>query len=97
MAFTGVCGLGFATLSGYIVGLVARRAPVIHAAAFSLMLAMIWTACIFFGESEEPLWISVLNIAIALTGVMTGGLIRQAQMKAMKARTAEIELAPQRE
>ncbi len=93
MAFAGVCGLGFATLSGYIVGLVARRAPVAHAAAFSLMLMVIWVASRFLGESDESLLISILNIAIALTGAMTGGWIRSIQMQTAAANAAEMNSA----
>lgn len=90
IAFAGVCGLGFATLSGYIVGLVARRAPVAHTAVFSLMLTIIWAASTFLMASEEPLLISILNIAIALLGVMAGGWIRYAQMQ-LSAKSAQIE------
>lgn len=82
IAIAGICGLGFATLSGYLVGLVARRAPVAHAAVLSLMLIVTWALSTFIGESKEPSLISILNIAIALTGTMVGGWIRYAQVKA---------------
>ena len=82
MAFAGICGLGFATLSGYIVALVARRSPVAHTAAFSLTLAIVWAAYAVLSESREPSLISILNIAIALIGVMAGGQLRSAQMRA---------------
>ncbi|MBE9062601.1 hypothetical protein [cf. Phormidesmis sp. LEGE 11477] len=91
VAFAGICGLGFATLSGYIVGLVARRAPVAHTAVFSLMLMIIWLASTFIGSAKEPLSISILNIAIALTGIMTGGWIRYAQTKEMAAKAVKAE------
>ncbi|EDX84260.1 hypothetical protein S7335_1957 [Synechococcus sp. PCC 7335] len=87
IAIAGICGLGFATLSGYLVGLVARRAPVAHAAVFSLMLIVTWGLSTFLAESKEPLLISILNIAIALVGAMTGGWIRSAQVK-VAAKTA---------
>ncbi len=93
MAFAGVCGLGFATLSGYVVGLVARRAPVAHTAAFSLMLTIIWAASTFLAESGDPLLISILNIAIAVMGAMTGGWIRYAQINATAVESVEINSA----
>lgn len=82
LAVAAVCGLGFATLSGYIVGLAARRAPFAHTAVFSLILIVVWAAFTFLVKFEEPSLLSALNIAIALAGVMTGGWIRYAQMQA---------------
>lgn len=96
----GICGLGFATLSGYIVGLVAQRAPIAHAVAFSLMLVVVYVASTVWnvgasGETGQSL-ASILNVAIAptatlaiplaitLAGIMTGGWIRYAQMQAAR-------------
>ncbi len=85
LAVFGVCGLGFATLSGYIVGLVARRAPIAHATALSLILITAWVAATVWdatvlGGSDRAL-VAALNIAIALTGTMTGGWLRSTQIR----------------
>lgn len=92
LAFAAICGLGFATLGGWLAALVAQRAPITHAIALSLMLAIVWGCYTFTGEPNtgepntgelrEPLAIALLNIGINITGVMTGGWIRLAQMKA---------------
>ncbi|MGB3293815.1 MAG: hypothetical protein WBB01_12580 [Phormidesmis sp.] len=82
LAFAAVCGLGFATLSGYLTALVAQRAPITHAGGFAVMLTIIWAISTFLIGSAEPIFISLLNIAIALTGVMTGGLMRLLQVNA---------------
>ncbi|NJM96493.1 MAG: hypothetical protein HC800_04130 [Phormidesmis sp. RL_2_1] len=42
LAFAAICGLGFSALSGYLTALVAQRAPLAHAGAFCLMLAILW-------------------------------------------------------
>lgn len=85
VAVLGTCGLGFATLSGYIVGLVAQRSPLAHAAAFSLILVVTWLALTvgdgsIMSGTNWPLG-SVVNVAIALVGIMTGGWIRYAQTR----------------
>jgi len=86
LAVFGICGLGFATLSGYLVGLVARRAPIAHAVALSLMLIAIWVTATSWnttvlGGSGRSL-VAALNIAIALTGTMVGGWLRSTQTQA---------------
>ncbi len=82
LAFAAVSGLGFSTLSGYLAALVAQRAPIAHAAGFALMLTLLWGISTFLVGSAEPIFVSLLNIAIALTGVMTGGLMRLLQVNA---------------
>lgn len=82
LAFASICGLGFATLGGWLAALVAQRAPVAHAIALSLILTIIWSFYTFTSEPQEPLTLSLLNLAIGTTGVMTGGWIRLRQMKA---------------
>lgn len=83
LAFASICGLGFATLSGWLAALVAQRAPITHAIALSLMVAIIWACYTFTGESAnaEPLSLSFLDIAISVFGIMTGGWLRLTQMK----------------
>ncbi len=85
LAVFGICGLGFATLSGYMVGLLARRAPVAHAAALSLILIAAWGASTVWdmtvlGGPDQSL-VAALNLAIALTGTMVGGWLRSTQMQ----------------
>ncbi|MEM8502079.1 MAG: hypothetical protein AAF716_02875 [Cyanobacteria bacterium P01_D01_bin.1] len=96
----GTCGLGFATLSGYIVGLVAQRAPIAHAAAFSLMLVVVYVASTvwnvgasvrtdqtlvsIFDVAIAPTVALAVTLAITLAGIMTGGWIRYAQMQAAR-------------
>lgn len=89
LAFAAVCGLGFATLSGYLTALVAQRSPIAHAAGFSLLLTVIWAISTFLGGAREPLLIAFLNIAIAIAGVMTGGLLRQLQISGKLSRSTE--------
>ena len=79
LALASICGLGFATLGGWLTALVAKRAPIAHAIALSLTLAIICGLYTFTGEPKEPLLLSLLNIVIAVAGVMTGGWIRLTQ------------------
>lgn len=81
LALASVCGLGFATLGGWLTALVARRAPIVHAIALSLTLAIVLGLYTFTGDPKGSLSISLLNVIIGITGVMTGGWIRFAQMK----------------
>lgn len=81
LTIASVCGLGFTTLGGWLTALVAKRAPILHAIALSLTLAIIWGFYAFAGDPQGSLTLSALNIAIGITGVMTGGWIRFAQMK----------------
>ncbi len=87
LGFAAVCGLGFATLSGWLTALIAQRAPIAHALALSLMLAIIWGLYTFTGEPKQPLSMSLLNLSLNLTGVMAGGWLRLSQMKARDAAT----------
>ena len=89
LAFAAVSGLGFSTLSGYLAALVAQRAPIAHAAGFALMLTLLWGLSTFLVGSTEPIFVSLLNIAIALTGVMAGGLIRLLQTNAQAQKTPD--------
>ncbi len=82
LAFAAISGLGFSTLSGYLAALVAQRAPIAHAAGFALMLTLLWGISTFLVGTTEPIFVSLLNIAIALTGVMAGGLMRRLQTNA---------------
>ena len=81
LAFASICSLGFATLSGWVATLVAQRAPITHAMALSLMIAIIWGFYTFTGDAQEPLALSLLNVAISVGGIMAGGWIRLIQMK----------------
>lgn len=91
LAFAAICGLGFATLSGYLTALVAQRSPIAHAAGFSLLLTVLWAMSTFLGSAREPLLIAFLNIGIAIAGVMTGGLMRQLQIGGQISQPAETE------
>ncbi|MEL6604832.1 MAG: hypothetical protein AAFP20_16595 [Cyanobacteria bacterium J06614_10] len=82
IAFSSVCSLGFATLSGWLTALVAQRAPIAHAAGLSLLLTLVWAISTFSADTAEPTSIALLNLAIGITGVMTGGWWRLRQMKA---------------
>ena len=89
LALAAVCGLGFSALSGYLTALVAQRAPIAHAAGFALMLTIIWGGSTFLLGSAELLFISLLNIAIAISGVMAGGLMRLLQVNAHTRKTSD--------
>lgn len=82
LAFAAVSGLGFSTLSGYLAALVAQRVPIAHTAGFALLLTLIWSISTFLVGSAEPVLVLLLNIAIALTGIMAGGLMRRLQVNA---------------
>ncbi|MEL7225110.1 MAG: hypothetical protein AAGL17_09620, partial [Cyanobacteria bacterium J06576_12] len=41
LAFAAVCSLGFATLSGWLTGLVAQRAPIFHSGLLAVLLSVI--------------------------------------------------------
>ena len=82
LACAAICGLGFATLGGWLTALIARRAPVAHAIALSLMVTLIWIVYTFTNETQEPLALSLLNLAIAILGVVTGGWLRLRQINA---------------
>ena len=81
LALASVCGLGFATLGGWLTALIAQRSPIVHAIALSLILTLIWGIYTFSGDPKELLRLSLINIAIGITGVLTGGWVRLAQMK----------------
>ena len=90
LGFSAVCGLGFATLSGWLTALVAQRAPIFHAGLLSALLFAVWVISTFMGPSAalptgEPLSAAILNLAVGVTGVMTGGWLRLRQMKARDA------------
>jgi len=96
LAFAAVCSLGFATLSGWLTGLVAQRAPIFHSGLLAVLLSIVWAVSTFAGGSTdaaivdgpaaEPLSVAVLNLAIGVTGVMAGGWLRLGQMKARDAK-----------
>ncbi|MGB3766273.1 MAG: hypothetical protein WA947_06910 [Phormidesmis sp.] len=83
LALVSVCGLGFATLGGWLTALVAQKSPITHAIALSLTLITIWGIYTSTGDSNlgGPSTLSLLNIAISITGVMTGGWMRLVQTK----------------
>ncbi len=91
LAFAAICSLGFATLSGWLAALVAQRAPIAHALALALMLAIIWGLYHFTGEPKEPLPLALLNLAMGTLGVTAGGGMRLLQMKARDRRAAQFE------
>ena len=82
LAFASICGLGFATLSGWLTALIAQRAPLTHALALALIMAIIWGLYTFTGELGELLPLSLLNVGIGTAGVITGGWLRLSQTKA---------------
>lgn len=79
LAIASICSLGFATLSGYLTALIAQRAPMAHAGGLTLLLILMWGISTFASESAEPLSIALLNLAIGVSGVMTGGWWRWQQ------------------
>ena len=90
LGFAAVCSLGFATLSGWLTALVAQRAPIFHSGLLAALLSVVWAASTFIGSSAdpsatEPLSVAILNLAVGVVGVMTGGWLRLRQMKARDA------------
>lgn len=90
LGFAAVCSLGFATLSGWLTALVAQRAPIFHSGLLAALLSVVWAVSTFIGSSAdpsatEPLSVAILNLAVGVVGVMTGGWLRLRQMKARDA------------
>ncbi|MGB7086763.1 MAG: hypothetical protein WBD47_14490 [Phormidesmis sp.] len=81
LAIASISSLGFATLSGYLTGLIAQRSPLAHTAALALLLVMMWGLYLFITQPAEPLLLSVLNLAIGVIGVITGGWLRKRQLQ----------------
>lgn len=80
LAFAALCGVVFSAIAAYVVGLIARRTPVIHAALFALMLSLSYLLpSVLFG-SYEPAFVLVMNSAIAISGSMIGGWLRYWQI-----------------
>lgn len=84
LAFSALCGVVFSAIAAYVVGLIARRTPVIHAALFALMLTLSYLLPSFLFGSYEPAFVHVLNIAIAVSGSMIGGWLRYWQLNIQK-------------
>ncbi len=82
VAFAAICSLGFATLSGYLTAIVAKRAPIFHAGLLAVLLTVIWGISTFFGPTAQPLSVAILNLATGVAGVMAGGWWRLRQMRA---------------
>lgn len=82
IAVVSICSLGFATLSGWLTALVAQRAPIAHAGGLAVFLVLVWGISTFAVETSEPLSVALLNLAVGITGVMTGGWWRFRQMQA---------------
>ncbi|MEO0769071.1 MAG: hypothetical protein AAFY72_06500 [Cyanobacteria bacterium J06649_4] len=80
VAFAAVFGFVLTTLCSYLVTLIARRAPVINAFVFSLMLTLVYTLPALLVGTNESLLVLVLNVAIALSGAMIGGWFRYWQL-----------------
>ena len=80
LAFSGVCGILFATMGGYVAAFFARRAPVKHAALFCAMVSAFYVLPSLLFGSREPIFFAVLNIAIVITGAMIGGWLRYWQV-----------------
>ena len=83
LAIASICGLGFATLGGWLTALMARKALFARAIALSLILVITWSLYTFIGDRKEPQLIPLLNLSIDLAGVITGSWIRFAQIKAI--------------
>jgi len=80
LAFSAVCGIIFAALSGYITAFFARRAPVFHAALFCLMVSLLYIVPNLLFGSRQPVFFAVLNVAIVTSGAMVGGWLRYWQI-----------------
>lgn len=90
IAISSICSLGFATLSGWLTALVAQRAPIAHAGGLATLLTFVWGISTFAVETAQPLSIALLNLAVGITGVMTGGWWRFRQMKARDQAQSEV-------
>ncbi len=80
LAFSAICGIVFAAFSGYIAAFFARRAPVLHAALFCLMVSLLYITPILLFGTLQPLFFVVLNVAVVVSGSMIGGWLRYWQI-----------------
>lgn len=81
LVFASICSLGFATLSGWLTGLIAQRAPIFHAGLLSGILIAAWGLSTLQESPTTSFSIALLNLAVGVTGIMTGGWWRFQQMK----------------
>lgn len=89
LAFSGVCGILFALMGGYVAAFFARRSPVKHAALFCTMVSTLYLLPSLLFGSQEPAFFAVLNIAIVIFGAMSGGWLRYWQINS---RNGELSL-----
>lgn len=78
-AIAAVVSLGFATLSGYLTALIARRSPIVHTAVLAGLLFLVWCGYRLLGHAAEPAAISLVNLAVGGGGVLAGGWLRRRQ------------------
>lgn len=91
LAFSGVCGIVFALMGGYVSAFFARRSPVKHAALFCTMVSSFYLLPSLLFGSREPVFFTVLNVAIVIAGAMIGGWLRYWQVNSRKGEFTLIE------
>ena len=82
LVIASIGSLGFATLGGWLMALMAQRAFLARTIALSLILIIVWSLYISTGEPQEPRSLLILSLSISLAGVITGSWIRLTQIKA---------------
>jgi len=91
LAFSGICGLLFALMSGYISAFFARRSPVKHALLFCTMVSTLYLLPSLLFGSSEPAFFVLLNVAIVIAGSMSGGWLRYWQVHSRSGNSALLE------
>jgi|SRR3989344_737653 len=77
-------GVFQATIGGYVTGVIAKRAPLLHATALA-GLVLVFGAWSYFtpndaATSHQPTWYNVGLVIVGVLGTLAGGEVRSAQL-----------------
>jgi peptidoglycan/LPS O-acetylase OafA/YrhL len=84
MLFSLVYGFLFATVGGYITTLIADRPDMKSAFALAGLAVILGIVNMIGARGQEPLWFQILNILLALAGILLGGFLRMRQLGKIK-------------
>jgi O-antigen ligase len=63
-------------LGGFVAALVARRAPLKHALALGIVMALVGVLNMYFSSGDEAVWLQVTQILVAVPAALAGGALR---------------------
>ncbi len=85
IAFAAIGSLGFATISGYLTAIVAKRDPIFHTGLLAILFTTSWVVVIVFLPTflpmTKPLSVAVSSLTAGVLGIMAGGWWRLQQTK----------------